>query len=239
MRILRSSGGLWTWPMRGTRLSRLFSTSRRWKTKGRRNASSEAWSTAARKRRRQNVRWHSSRPVAIVNWHQETRPRARRQLDGLLAATAAQKNDPLKSARAKAASDLVQARSGWLRSEPVLTKAEAALKSPSTTAYTPRPLEFPRAKTTYRDTPSNAPYSKVSTGRRLALARLDRRSPQSTDGARRGQSCLGPAFRRAFGRVHRTTSACRTPPARTIGSARLAGGRIHGIRAGALSICTG
>ncbi len=58
-------------------------------------------------------------------------------------------------------------------------KAEAAAKAPLTTAYTPRPLEFPRAKTTYRDTPSNAPYSKVSTGRRLALARwiVDRRNP--------------------------------------------------------------
>ncbi len=34
-------------------------------------------------------------------------------------------------------------------------------------------------KTTYRDTPSNAPYSKISTGRRLALARwiVDRRNP--------------------------------------------------------------
>ncbi len=58
-------------------------------------------------------------------------------------------------------------------------KAEAAAKAPLTTEYTPRPLEFPRAKTTYRDTPSNAPYKKVSTGRRLALARwiVDRRNP--------------------------------------------------------------
>jgi hypothetical protein len=63
--------------------------------------------------------------------------------------------------------------------EPVLAKAEAALKTPLTTAYTPRPLEFPRAKITYRDTPSNAPYSPVSTGRRLALARwiAARRNP--------------------------------------------------------------
>ena len=52
-------------------------------------------------------------------------------------------------------------------------------KAPLTTAYTPRPLEFHRAKTTYRDTPSNAPYPKVSTGRRLALARwiVDRENP--------------------------------------------------------------
>ena len=105
--------------------------------------------------------------------------RARRQLDGLLAAGAAQKDDPLKAARAKAATDLVQARARVAASEPVLAKAEAASKAPLTTAYTPRPLEFPRAKITYRDTPSNAPYSRVSTGRRLALARwiVDRRNP--------------------------------------------------------------
>ena len=74
---------------------------------------------------------------------------------------------------------LVQARARLAASEPLLAKAEAASKAPLTTAYTPRPLEFPRAKITYRDTPSNAPYSKISTGRRLALARwiVDRRNP--------------------------------------------------------------
>src|SRR5205807_1485737 len=58
-------------------------------------------------------------------------------------------------------------------------KSRAAAKAPPSTAYMPRAMEFPRAKTTYRDTPSNAPYPKVSTGRRTALARwiTDARNP--------------------------------------------------------------
>jgi Protein of unknown function (DUF1553)/Protein of unknown function (DUF1549)/Planctomycete cytochrome C len=138
-----------------------------------------AWSSAAREalaaqRQVAFLEARSHRQLALRDLS-----RARRHLDGLLTAVAAQKNDPLKAARAKAATDLVQARARVAASEPVLAKAEAASKSPLTTAYTPRPLEFPRAKITYRDTPSNAPYSRVSTGRRLALARwiVDRRNP--------------------------------------------------------------
>jgi len=97
--------------------------------------------------------------------------RARRNLDGMLAAGPGAKGDPFKDARAKAAAALVEARGRLAAAVPLCAKAEAAAKTPLTTAYTPRPLEFPRAKTTYRDTPSNAPYSRVSTGRRLALAR--------------------------------------------------------------------
>jgi len=103
---------------------------------------------------------------------------ARRKLDGLLAAVPEQKGDPFKDARAKAAAALVEARGRLATADGQCAKAEAAAKAPLTTNYTPRSLEFPRAKTTYRDTPSNAPYSKVSTGRRLALARwiVDRRN---------------------------------------------------------------
>ena len=105
--------------------------------------------------------------------------RARRSLDGLLAAGAGQKGDPLKGARAKAAAAIVEARGRLATAEAQCTKAQAAAKTPLTTEYTPRPLEFPCAKTTYRDTPSKAPYPKVSTGRRLALARwiIERRNP--------------------------------------------------------------
>ena len=104
--------------------------------------------------------------------------RARRQLDGLLAAGQRQKDESLRLARAKAAADCRGPRAAGRRGAG-RPKAEAASKAPLTTAYTPRPLEFPRAKITYRDTPSNAPYSKISTGRRLALARwiVDRRNP--------------------------------------------------------------
>ena len=105
--------------------------------------------------------------------------RARRDLDGLIAAGPGVKDDPFKDARAKAAAALIEARGRLAAADPQYAKAEAASKTPLTTEYAPRPLAFPRAKTTYRDTPSNAPYSKVSTGRRLALARwiADRRNP--------------------------------------------------------------
>jgi hypothetical protein len=105
--------------------------------------------------------------------------RARRGLDGLLAAGTGQKGDPFKDARAKAAAALVEARGRLATAEQQYAKADLAAKGPPTTEYTPRALEFPRAKTTYRDTPSNAPYRSVSTGRRLALARwiVDRRNP--------------------------------------------------------------
>ncbi len=96
---------------------------------------------------------------------------ARRGLDGLIAAGLGQTSDPFKEARAKAALALVDARSRLATADMACAKAEAAARAPLTTAYAPRPLEFPRAKTTYRDVPSNAPYRNFSTGRRLALAR--------------------------------------------------------------------
>ncbi len=105
--------------------------------------------------------------------------RARKNLDGLVAAGPSQKGDPFKDARAKAAAALVEARGRLATAEEQLTKADAAAKKAVTTEYTPRALEFTRAKTTYRDNPGNAPYRSVSTGRRLALARwiVDRRNP--------------------------------------------------------------
>jgi hypothetical protein len=105
--------------------------------------------------------------------------RARSDLDSLIVAGAGQKDDAFKNARAKAALALVEARARLADAEGLCAKAAAAAKTPLSTAYTPRPLEFPRAKTTYRDTPSNAPYRNFSTGRRLALARwiVDRHNP--------------------------------------------------------------
>jgi hypothetical protein len=105
--------------------------------------------------------------------------RAGGHLDGLIASGAGQKDDALKDARAKAALAIVETRGRLAAAVAQCDKAEAAARAPLTTEYTPRPLEFPRAKTTYRDTPSNAPYRDFSTGRRLALARwiVDRRNP--------------------------------------------------------------
>jgi hypothetical protein len=105
--------------------------------------------------------------------------RARRSLDGLLIAGGGRTDDPGKGARARAAAALVEARGRLAAAEKAIVRARAEAAAPPTTAYTRRRLEFPRAKTTYRDTPSAAPYAKVSTGRRLALARwiVDRRNP--------------------------------------------------------------
>ncbi len=147
--------------------------------RGAKERGSEAWSCSAREAHA------AQRQVALLEARSKRQlasrdvSRARRQVDGLLSAGAVQKNESLRLARVKAAAELVQARARLAASEPILAKAEAASKAPLTTAYTPRPLEFPRAKITYRDTPSNAPYSRISTGRRLALARwiVDRRNP--------------------------------------------------------------
>jgi hypothetical protein len=107
------------------------------------------------------------------------RDRASRTLDGLLAAGAAQKGDPLKEARAKAAAALVEARGRIATAEAEFAQAATAARAPLNTTYTPRSLEFPRAKTTYRDTPSNAPYRNTTSGRRRALAHwiVDRQNP--------------------------------------------------------------
>jgi hypothetical protein len=57
--------------------------------------------------------------------------------------------------------------------------AERLTKEPTTTAYTPRPLAFHRAKTSFNEVPVNKPYPTTSSGRRLALARwiVDRQNP--------------------------------------------------------------
>ena len=97
----------------------------------------------------------------------------------LTTTTSGRKDAASQDRLAKAAAALVAARGRRAAAEKQLAQAQAAAKQPPTTASTPRPMEFPRAKTTYRDTPSNAPYAKISTGRRLALARwiVDRRNP--------------------------------------------------------------
>jgi hypothetical protein len=146
---------------------------------GEKTRGSELWAAAAR------AALAAERRVALdeADYNRQVASRdiarARRSLDGALAAGGAQQGDPLKDARAKAAAALVEARGRLAAADHRGALARSAAQAPLTTAYTPRPLEFPRAKTTYRDTPSNGPFSKVSTGRRLALARwiADRRNP--------------------------------------------------------------
>jgi hypothetical protein len=99
--------------------------------------------------------------------------------DGLIAAAAEPKDDAQKTALGKSNAALVEARTKLAAAVRQRTAAESSINEPATTDYRPRALEFPRAKVTYRDTPSNAPYARTSTGRRLALARwiVDRRNP--------------------------------------------------------------
>jgi hypothetical protein len=147
--------------------------------RGARASASQAWTSAAQ------GALAAQRQLAVIEagFNRESAMRdlnrARAKLDGLLAAGPEQKGDPLKDARAKAAMALVEARTRLANAGRQQAKAETAAKAVLTTEYAPRPLEFPRAKITYRDTPSNAPYKKVSTGRRLALARwiVDRGNP--------------------------------------------------------------
>jgi hypothetical protein len=91
-------------------------------------------------------------------------------LDGLVAASVDPKDTSLKSALERATTALVESRTKLAASTRNRTAAAATLEKAPGTDYTPRPLEFPRAKITYRDTPTNAPYARTSTGRRSALA---------------------------------------------------------------------
>jgi chemotaxis protein histidine kinase CheA len=125
------------------------------------------------------------RALALADANHEVRlarrdsARAQRTLDELRRAAKVPDDAKSKDARAKAAASLGESQARLAKADKQLAQAQSLARGPLTIDYTPRPLEFPRAKTTYRDTPSNAPYSKVSTGRRLALARwiVNRRNP--------------------------------------------------------------
>jgi hypothetical protein len=147
--------------------------------RGAKASSSVAWATAARdalaaQRQLAVIELEFNRAFASRDVN-----RAQSKLDALIGAGQEQKGDPFKDARAKAAAAIVEARGRLALAEKQCTKAERESKAAITTEYAPRALEFPRAKTTYRDTPSKAPYKKFSTGRRLALARwiVERRNP--------------------------------------------------------------
>lgn len=100
-------------------------------------------------------------------------------VDGLIAAMTDPKDESLKAALTKATTSLVDARTKLAAASKQRATAEIESGQPLTTGYKPRALEFPRAKTSYREEPSTAPYSQTSTGRRLALARwiADRGNP--------------------------------------------------------------
>jgi hypothetical protein len=104
---------------------------------------------------------------------------ARRTVDALTITGGSAKDPNVQAAIQKASGEVVDAGARLAGAKKQLIKAEATAKEAPTTVYTPRPLVFHRAKTSFRDVPSNKPYARVSTGRRLALARwiVDRRNP--------------------------------------------------------------
>ncbi len=105
--------------------------------------------------------------------------RATQTVDGLTSAGDPAKDASLQVAILKASAEVVDASSRLVEANTQRLKADAVAKEAASTAYTPRSLVYHRAKTSFRDEPSNKPYATISTGRRLALARwiVDRQNP--------------------------------------------------------------
>jgi hypothetical protein len=137
------------------------------------------WNGAARNALFQQRRQAVAEAIVAESAAQQTVEQASTALDGLVAVAADPKDEALKAAIAKATAALVEARSKMAAASSRRTTAEGNCEQPLTTDYRPRPLEFHRAKISFRDNPSTAPYSQTSTGRRLALARwiADRGNP--------------------------------------------------------------
>jgi hypothetical protein len=131
----------------------------------------DVWAEAARqavsKQRQQEVAEAIVAEIAA----QQAVEQANSAVDGLIAAATDPKDESLKAATAKATAALVEARAKLAAASSRRSTAETECRQPLATEYKPRALEFPRAKVAFRDVPSNAPYSRTSTGRRLALAR--------------------------------------------------------------------
>jgi hypothetical protein len=146
---------------------------------GARSSGSVSWSEAARTASAEQRTLAMAEAQRAVLQAERDAGRARGMLQALLLATPGRDAAALKAERDKAAASLVEARTRLTAARKEQARAESLVKAPPTTDYTPRPLHFPRAKTTYRDVPPNTPYPKTSSGRRLALARwiVDRRNP--------------------------------------------------------------
>jgi Protein of unknown function (DUF1553)/Protein of unknown function (DUF1549)/Planctomycete cytochrome C len=142
-------------------------------------ASQTAWAEAARNALALQRKEEVAEAIVAESAAQQGVEQASTALDGLIAAATDPKDESLKAPLAKATAALVDARAKLAAANSRRTTAETEWGQPLTTDYKPRALEFPRAKLTYRDNPSNAPYAQTSTGRRLALARwiADRGNP--------------------------------------------------------------
>ena len=146
---------------------------------GAKESDSEVWAETARSTLASQRQQTLADAIVAELTAQQKVDQATEAVDGLIAASTDPKDESLKAALAKATAELVDARTGLATASSQRITAESNYAQPLTTDYKPRALEFPRAKVTYRDTPSTAPYAKTSTGRRLALARwiTDRSNP--------------------------------------------------------------
>ncbi len=169
----------WRWRRPARALSKRFSAPSGLKTKERRKTHlPRGWrgpDTLAQAQRKLAV--EEARHSGLVVQH--NLDRARRTVEALTVAGDPAKDPKLQAAILKASAEVVDARRRLGEIDLQRLKAESAAKQLPTTSYTPRSLVYHRAKTSFRDTPSNKPYSTVSTGRRLALATwiVDRRNP--------------------------------------------------------------
>jgi hypothetical protein len=137
------------------------------------------WNEAARSALALQRKQALAEAIVAESAAQQAAEQASTALDGLVAVAIDPKDEPLKAALAKASAALVEARIKLAAASKRRTTAESDCGQPLTTDYRPRALEFHRAKISFRDTPSTAPYARTSTGRRLALARwiADRGNP--------------------------------------------------------------
>lgn len=146
---------------------------------GAKEANPTGWSDAAQNTVAVQRRQAIADAVVAELQAQQSVDQASVAVDGLIAAMTDPKDESLKAPLTKATTTLVEARAKLAAATKQRATAENESAQPLTTEYKPRALEFPRGKIAFRDVPSTAPYSKTSTGRRLALARwiTDRSNP--------------------------------------------------------------
>ena len=146
---------------------------------GAKNDASMSWTAAAKEATsaQKKLAVHEARHNGLLA--RRALDRGRRTVDGLTGTGELANQPSVQAAILKASAEIVDANTKLCEAGKQLLAAEAAVKEAPTTAYVPRPLVFHRAKTSYRDVPSNKPYSTISTGRRLGLARwiVGRRNP--------------------------------------------------------------
>lgn len=138
---------------------------------GAKESSANIWADAARQTVAMQRKQAVAEAIVAEAAAQQAVEQASAALDGLITAATDPKDESLKAVLAKSTAGLVDVRSKLAAASGRRTTAEAEIGMPLTTDYKPRSLDFPRAKIAFRDVPSTAPYSKTSTGRRLALAR--------------------------------------------------------------------